>query len=191
VIAHLRLMEVEQSQAASQRALARALALELGDSTEQVRIVREAGGKPRTVDGNVSFSWSTSGGYALLAVARGCELGVDLEVVRARPAVTQLAGMGPVERALLRRCSDRCGPRCFLRLWTAKEAAVKTTGDGLRALRDTAVAWHWDDESDHWIVTGVTVRDVHLVAHELVPAPQFVGTLCSTAMAIEPAWTVR
>ncbi len=67
---------------------------------------------------------------------------------------------------------------------------MKTTGDGLRALRDTAVAGQWDHESDHWIVAGVTARDVHLVAHELVPAPQFVGTLCSTATAIEPVWTV-
>jgi surfactin synthase thioesterase subunit/phosphopantetheinyl transferase len=92
-------------------------------------------GKPEVPHpSGVRFNLSHSAGLVLLAVTRGHEVGVDIE--RERPLAdfdafcdgaldtqerVELAGMPPQERLL-----------AALRVWTAKEAVLKASGDGLR-----------------------------------------------------------
>jgi 4'-phosphopantetheinyl transferase len=79
------------------------------------------------------FNLSHSGGLALLAFARGCEVGVDVEQVRPVPESEDIARHcfsareGEELRSL--RADERGA--AFFRCWTRKEAFIKATGDGL------------------------------------------------------------
>jgi 4'-phosphopantetheinyl transferase len=93
-------------------------------------------GKPALQSGEsrrVEFNVSHSGEVALLAFARGRELGVDVEQIRenfdhdaiagrffSRQEQQQLAALPAVERY-----------RGFFRCWTRKEAYIKADGSGL------------------------------------------------------------
>ena len=85
------------------------------------------------------FNLSHSDNLALVAVARGREVGVDVE--RVRP-VSDMAGIAarffsPLERQALDRVAPDQRLRAFFATWVAKEAYLKACGDGLiRALRD-------------------------------------------------------
>jgi len=89
-------------------------------------------GPPHAGSG-IAFNVSHSGGIALLAFARGREVGVDVEQIRrdfeleaiarrffSAHEQTQLAALGPEDR-----------PEAFFRCWTRKESYIKATGDGL------------------------------------------------------------
>ncbi|MHB8910485.1 MAG: 4'-phosphopantetheinyl transferase family protein [Syntrophales bacterium] len=101
------------------------------------RFVRSRDGKPEidplTGPSDLSFNLAHTAGAVLLAVARGCEVGVDVErrdrVVRARELIRRY--FSPEERTVLERLpGGRLGERFFL-YWTLKEAAVKALGRGL------------------------------------------------------------
>jgi 4'-phosphopantetheinyl transferase len=122
-------------------ALARlVLAAHLGATTAQIRFERTClhcggpHGKPRLADADLRFSLSHSGDRVALAVARGTELGVDVEQLKPDLDVaglsasvlssvesTELAAVGPADRI-----------RAFLTYWTRKEAVLKATGEGLQ-----------------------------------------------------------
>jgi 4'-phosphopantetheinyl transferase len=83
----------------------------------------------------VRFNLSHSGGIALIGVARGFEVGVDIE--RHRPD-TELTGpaeivMSDGELRAWLELSEEDRYRGFFRLWTRKEAYIKATGRGLFA----------------------------------------------------------
>ena len=89
-------------------------------------------GKPRVP--GISFSVSSSQLAFLLAVARGAEVGVDVEDASAFEFTSALAGTC-CNRAELNRISELPEPARateFLRLWTAKEALLKLRGVGFR-----------------------------------------------------------
>jgi 4'-phosphopantetheinyl transferase len=86
-------------------------------------------GKPTLPDAGLRFNLSHSGAHTLLALARGAEVGVDLE----HPRRVQRRG------ALLQRCFT-AGEQArlagsddtrLLRYWAAKEALVKAIGRGI------------------------------------------------------------
>lgn len=91
----------------------------------------------------LSFNASRSGAWALVAVADGRALGVDLERRDARLAdpeeLSRLARrvLTPEERAALEALEPRARLDAFLRLWTRKEAALKLLGTGLSREPDT------------------------------------------------------
>src|SRR5262249_31830035 len=92
-------------------------------------------GKPRLRDetSGLRFNVSHSGGRALLAFARGRDLGVDLELMRPVPEMASLTEQcfSPAEREAWRGLPEAERPAAFFRCWTRKEAFVKATGDGL------------------------------------------------------------
>ena len=96
-------------------------------------------GKPR-LDGDgagIHFNLSHSGGLALIAVARGVEVGVDLEEIRPRPDLERVARRVFTEAE--REAVALGGDRAFYRHWVAKEAFVKATGRGVESLRSFEV----------------------------------------------------
>jgi 4'-phosphopantetheinyl transferase len=92
-------------------------------------------GKPRLVEPPVDlrFNLSHAGERALLAVAVGREIGVDIEEVRVVSDLLRLAedvfSAGEQER--LRAASPAHLHDVFFRLWTRKESFIKARGEGL------------------------------------------------------------
>lgn len=85
------------------------------------------------LDRSLRFNWSHSGDAALIAVARDCAPGVDIEKLRPRPRAMQLAErfFDPAEIAALKALNRSDQERAFLQLWTAKEAVLKALGRGI------------------------------------------------------------
>jgi 4'-phosphopantetheinyl transferase len=121
----------------SRVALRRILARYLDRAPEALTFVRGRHGKPALADpgadGCLEFNLSHSGGCALVAVARGWRLGVDVERIRADLATMEVArrffARGEVDALEAAPPGER--PTMFFRCWTRKEAYVKARGDGL------------------------------------------------------------
>jgi 4'-phosphopantetheinyl transferase len=81
----------------------------------------------------IRFSVSHSHGAVLYAVARGREVGIDLERVRYDLPVAELAErfFSRSEAARLRALPTATQSEAFLRSWTRKEAYIKALGGGL------------------------------------------------------------
>lgn len=90
-------------------------------------------GKPGLRGCPLRFNVSHSGGAALLAVAWRREVGVDLERISRVLSPEELASqvLSRREQAWLRDQAPEQRESAFLTLWTAKEAYVKATGQGL------------------------------------------------------------
>lgn len=112
------------------------LGVYLGLPAEAVTLVEGEHGKPELAEpwGRwLQFNWSHSGEVALVAIARGCSPGVDIERLRPRPRALELAErfFHPEETAALAKLDDSQREQAFLELWTAKEAVLKAMGRGI------------------------------------------------------------
>jgi len=100
--------------------------LDLDESA--LRFERGAFGKPRLAGEPLRFNLSHSGHWAMLAVSRALELGIDVQgphrVAREPWFADRICT--PRERAALGAAP---GPSELLRLWTRKEAVIKARGD--------------------------------------------------------------
>lgn len=114
--------------------LARAwLAPRLGGAPGDLPLRRDAHGRPRLALEGRDCNWSHSGGHLLIALGRGVEVGVDVEVARPRPKALELARryFHPAEAEELAALGAADRSAAFLRLWCAKEALLKAHGRGL------------------------------------------------------------
>ena len=97
----------------------------------------EPGGKPRLADAagapGLSFSLSHSGDEALLGLAHGAAIGVDIEVQRHLPELDAIARahFGSEELRSLHALPPSRRHDAFFAAWTRKEAYVKALGVGL------------------------------------------------------------
>ena len=175
--------------AARRRVVARAatrhvLASELGTRPGDVRISRECRrcghpthGKPSVVGvPDLSFSLSHSGGWAVVAVARDAAVGADLEVIRARQRLEQLAArvLSEAELAQFRSTPPPARLVLFVELWTAKEAFLKATGRGidgrLREIDRDPNGWRiLPLHSSDWVAHVAVDRDAELRVTEWEP----------------------
>ncbi|HLF96157.1 MAG TPA: 4'-phosphopantetheinyl transferase superfamily protein [Methylococcaceae bacterium] len=101
---------------------------------EEIRFVRDAGGKPHLPGAPLHFNLSHSGDWCLLAVSRRWPVGADVE--RRREGL-DLAGLAhrcfsSAERSWWQSLPENARPSAFFRLWTCKEAFVKAVGQGIR-----------------------------------------------------------
>lgn len=98
-------------------------------------LARDVHGRPRLVPpyADRDAGWSHSGDRLLLAMGRDVELGVDLERLRPRPRVLELARrfFAPGEADWLQALAAPVREAQFLRLWCAKEAVLKAHGRGI------------------------------------------------------------
>lgn len=79
------------------------------------------------------FNLSHSGGIALLAIATGRDVGVDVEFMSAQVTTDEVAErfFSPHEVATLRTLPREIRRTAFFKCWTRKEAFIKAKGGGL------------------------------------------------------------
>ncbi len=101
----------------------------LGIPLDDGDFLRNPQGKPFLKDRSLKFNLSHSGEYALLAVSKREDVGVDLQKKRDDADAERLA-----RRFFSARERDWVGSDLekFYVLWTRKEAALKALGEGLR-----------------------------------------------------------
>jgi 4'-phosphopantetheinyl transferase len=111
------------------------LAKYVGGPAAEIRFHYGKSGKPRlhTPEGNIRFNLSHSEEYAVFAVSRGREVGVDLEWMKEDKDLERLSQrfFSPHEQGAIAQLPAARQTHAFYRCWTCKEAYIKATGDGL------------------------------------------------------------
>lgn len=121
-------------------ALRAALAAELGASPAAVPVRTSPSGRPVVEVPGLDAGCSAGGGLGLVAVGRGCRVGVDLERVTPwSPDVLDEGWLSPVEQRALTRLPASARAVAATRAWTQKEAVLKARGTGLLEDPRTAV----------------------------------------------------
>lgn len=137
-----RLSEVADPKARALARLARGglrhlLGQYLGMAPAEVAFCTTANGKPvlagRGCDAGLEFNLSHSGRRIAIAVSSGAVVGIDIEKIRPSPRLVRVAQrfFAAEEAASLAALSQKDRATAFFRLWTLKEAFIKTTGRGL------------------------------------------------------------
>ncbi len=120
---------------AAHAALRTLLAQRLGVRPDALDFARNAFGKPSLPDcPDLAFNLSYSGRYALIGVAQGSAIGVDIEAVRVIEDADDLMPLHYTasEQGYVRDAGrEGRSAEAFLRIWTRKEACVKALGCGL------------------------------------------------------------
>jgi 4'-phosphopantetheinyl transferase len=149
---------------------------------EAIRFRYGAKGKPALDlgSGSFCFNFSNSGPFGLYAFTLGCELGVDVEELRAVPEIEDIAArfFARDEIADLMSLPDPERPRAFFSCWTRKEAYIKAVGDGLSVPLDSFRVT---------LLPGAPARMTHLngseesavawTLHDVSPTPEHAGAL--------------
>jgi 4'-phosphopantetheinyl transferase len=118
------------------------LGLYLNRAPECLSFCYRSHGKPALTresgEDAISFNMSHSHGVALYAVARGREVGIDLEFIRGDLDVEQIAErfFSRREIATLRALPIDLRKYAFFLCWTRKEAYIKARGEGLSSPLD-------------------------------------------------------
>jgi 4'-phosphopantetheinyl transferase len=109
----------------------------LGIPPDHFAFVYGAYGKPqilgRLVEPNLEFNLSHSKGIAVVAIALGREVGIDIECFHSSFDAEKLVDrfFCPSERQAYLDVAEVDRAALFLQAWTRKEAHLKATGDGL------------------------------------------------------------
>lgn len=115
------------------------LASYLGIPAREVRFSVGRRGKPYLASArDLSFNYSSSADWGLLAVGDGRELGVDIEQIRPLNDLDLIArhAFAAGEQKALRALPDDQRVTGFFNCWTRKEAFVKALADGLYGALD-------------------------------------------------------
>lgn len=119
---------------AAHAALRQLLSFPAGRPAAELAFAEGEFGKPALVDcPGLQFNLSHSGGMALIAIGRGFEIGVDVELERAVPDALELAAnyFTPDELRMLAALPADARDHAFLVGWTRKEAFLKALGLGI------------------------------------------------------------
>src|SRR5579863_6090040 len=136
------------------------LARYTGEQPGAVSILTAEKGKPYLPGHpDVRFNLSHSGSWAMAAVARGREVGVDIETIREDRSTIEIADrfFAPAEVRELMEAPPERRTRAFFACWSRKEAYIKARGEGLRipldsfevSLGERAILRKAEDR-DHW-----------------------------------------
>jgi len=120
---------------AGRGALRDILGLILHQPPDRLCFSYNAYGKPALTSepGGISFNVAHSHGLALVGVAHGHMLGVDIEYIRPDVNVEQLARQffSPREASALLALPEGLRQKAFFSCWARKEAYIKARGEGL------------------------------------------------------------
>jgi 4'-phosphopantetheinyl transferase len=98
-----------------------------------VRLARDGAGKPELRGSSFRVNLAHSGEVALVAIANGREVGIDVELIRQGTQGWSLIrhALTHEERARLEGLPVFRRSEAFLWMWTRKEALLKAAGIGL------------------------------------------------------------
>lgn len=116
--------------------LRRVLGRSCGQDPARLAFGTGAQGKPFLQGSTLAFNLSHSQGLAVLALSQSTPLGIDLEFIDRRADIAALARtcLTPAETAVLQALPEAARAARFFAFWTAKEARMKLTGEGLSLL---------------------------------------------------------
>jgi 4'-phosphopantetheinyl transferase len=167
------------------------LARYLHQQPDSLRFCYGPNGKPSlAADGVLPFNLSHSEDGGLLAVSRSRELGVDLEQVRPRPNLEELAQrfFAPAEVAALAEVAAAEKDLAFYNCWTRKEAFIKASGEGLaRPLDQFTVSLRPGEPARLLAVHGDPQEASRWEIRSLTPWPDFVACVALRARG----WALR
>ncbi|MBL7793514.1 MAG: 4'-phosphopantetheinyl transferase superfamily protein [Saprospiraceae bacterium] len=130
--------ETDQKRFISSRGLLRLiLGSYLGQPPHALQFAYTAKGKPVLAaefsSEALCFNLSHAGSFALYAVTRGRNVGIDIEHMRDQIDVDQIAGrfFSPGEIRSLEQVHGSNRKELFFQYWTRKEALIKAIGEGL------------------------------------------------------------
>ena len=113
------------------------LAKYVGQDPKQIEFGYAPHGKPYLTGAaeheDIEFNLSHAGDAIVLAFARGCEVGADVEFIRPVPDARDIVQrfFSGRERSEFLAVSEDRKDEAFLSAWTRKEALLKATGQGL------------------------------------------------------------
>jgi 4'-phosphopantetheinyl transferase len=140
-------------------------------------------GKPglaSDLGGRLFFNLSHAQGLAVCAVACDHEVGIDLEFIRSVPEADTIASrwFSSGEQAELRSLPAALQARAFFRVWTAKEAYLKATGEGIaESLNQIEVEANPQRPPALLRIEGHAGSEASWALHELIPASGYLVTL--------------
>lgn len=140
-------------------------------------------GKP-AVTGDLCFNLSHAAGMALIAFARGREIGVDVEPVRRLPDADRVARrfFSAAEYETWTAVPWVQQPAAFFNCWTRKEAFIKAIGEGLSCpLASFGVSLRSDEPARLLHIRGSEAEAARWRLHTLAPAPGYVGAVIAEA----------
>jgi 4'-phosphopantetheinyl transferase len=169
------------------------LAQYLDRAPAEIRFGRNEFGKPAPIGSEIRFSLSHSRDVALYAVARGCEIGCDLEWRDPGFAYAPVADslFSRDERATLRALPPERRRAAFFRCWTRKEAYVKARGQGLSWPLDRLdVLAEAADESAPVQCDGWAIRSLHVLPgyEAAVSAAGIAWSVCVQRLMVPDGW---
>lgn len=167
---------------AARAALRSILAGYVGTSAERIRLRTGPGGKPELEGpGELRFNLSHSGRLALCAVARGRDVGVDVEHVRGGFDFTRIAErfFSEPERRMLQVAAGRARCEAFFRCWTRREAYLKARGESVFGAPRIEMAVGRDGRPRLGRVAGRPDEPHRWVLCDLAPQAGYVGTLAA------------
>jgi 4'-phosphopantetheinyl transferase len=156
----------------------------LGRPANSITIEYDPNGKPRLAGGrdenDVHFNVAHSGSLALIAVTAGCEVGIDVERVRAVSHAEHIARryFHPAEAEVILAAARSARDALFLRCWTGKEAVLKSLGSGITGSL-AAICVPTDDFRAVWIDLPSQHSNLHSRCwlQQLAPGPGYVGAV--------------
>ena len=157
------------------------LAGRLGCPAASLRFEYGPVGKPALAGGGpLRFNVSHSDRYALLALADGVEIGVDIERLRPLSDMNALAErvFSAAERAALAAVAADGRVDAFFAGWTRKEAYIKARGEGIGLLGAIEVALTPGDVPRLIRVAGQPDELQRWSLEALSPVPGFAAAVC-------------
>jgi 4'-phosphopantetheinyl transferase len=131
-------------------------------------------------ESTLRFNLSHSGELALVAIAHGRDVGVDLEEIRALDDAARIAERFFTRRENAALCAlpEAARIEAFFCCWTLKEAYMKATGQGLsRATDSFDVAFARDEPARLLRVEGEPQEEIRWSLMGLTPARGYVGAI--------------
>ena len=150
---------------------------------DEIAFDYDANGKPRLKDtapsSELQFNLAHSGELALVAVTRGCEVGVDVERLRAVTHWQEIAEryFHPREVADIVALPTAQQIAAFLRCWTGKEAILKALGAGVTQSLDFFVGQSVPQDGTWIDVPAAASKPARCRLHPLAPAADYVGAV--------------
>jgi 4'-phosphopantetheinyl transferase len=160
----------------------------LGIPPADVAFANDPNGKPRLHEiaspDRLCFNLAHSGDLALVVVARGCDVGIDVEQLRDVNEWGQIARQyfHELEVDEIFGSAHELRGTAFLRCWTAKEAIVKAIGSGLSCPL-TSFRVQINQHEGEWVSTPASERrpPVRCWLEQLTPCEGYVGAVACVA----------